>query len=92
MDDEFMAYGAGGSVSAFTLAMMEDLGFYMANYSAAQCMFWGRAQGETFVTSRCGTRRNDLGVRFQAASSTCDRSCESIGDCSGMSVLLRASI
>ena len=59
MNDEFMAYGEGSMVSDFTLALMEDLGLYLANYSTAACMFWGRAQGCDFVSSRCGTRRDD---------------------------------
>ena len=33
MKDEFLAYGGGDVVSAFTLAMMEDLGHYIGDYS-----------------------------------------------------------
>ena len=33
---------------------MEDLGHYLANYSAAQCMQWGLLQGCGYVKTRCG--------------------------------------
>ena len=36
MNDEFMAYGEGSSVSAITLAIMEDMGNYLANYSSGR--------------------------------------------------------
>ena len=69
MNDEFMAYGEGSSVSAITLAVMEDMGNYMANYSAAQCMTWGKNQGCEFVASRCtSTRTMDLSITKDAAA------------------------
>ena len=40
-------------------AAMEDLGFYLANYSAAQCMSWGHFQGCGFVSTRCAAISND---------------------------------
>ena len=54
MRDDVMSYGGRAAVSSVTLAAMEDLGFYRANYSAADCISWGRAAGCAFVTSRCG--------------------------------------
>ena len=57
MNDEFMAYGDGSMVSGMTIAMLEDLGFYLGNYDNAQCMSWGKKQGCAFVTSRCGERK-----------------------------------
>jgi len=54
MRDDVMSYGHQAVVSFVTLAAMEDLGFYLANYSAAGCMAWGYRQGCEFVTSRCG--------------------------------------
>jgi hypothetical protein len=56
MNDEFMAYGEGSKVSALTIAMMEDLGFYLGNYNNSQCMYWGKSQGCDFVNTRCATR------------------------------------
>ena len=52
--DDVMSYGGRAAVSSVTLAAMEDLGYYRANYSAADCISWGRAAGCAFVTSRCG--------------------------------------
>eukprot|EP01043_Picozoa_sp_COSAG02_P042350 COSAG02_NODE_3594_length_6513_cov_21.456813_2_plen_161_part_00 len=42
LNDEVMSYGESKMVSELTLAMMEDLGLYLGNYSRSQCMFWGR--------------------------------------------------
>ena len=70
MRDDVMSYGKGEeAVSALTLAAMEDLGFYLANYSAAQCMSWGHFQGCGFVTSRCAAFANDQLARPTTASS-----------------------
>ena len=59
MRDDVMSYGGAATVSSVTLAAMEDLGFYLGNYSAAQCMSWGRNQGCGYVLSRCGTTIDD---------------------------------
>ncbi|XP_061370658.1 uncharacterized protein LOC133313319 isoform X2 [Gastrolobium bilobum] len=40
-------------VSKMTLALLEDSGWYMANYSMADSLDWGRNQGTEFVTSPC---------------------------------------
>jgi hypothetical protein len=65
-----MVAGGGSSVSAVTLAVMEDMGHYKANYTAAQCMRWGKAQGCDFVSSRCGTRTDDHSIEVPAAQVT----------------------
>eukprot|EP00966_Prymnesium_polylepis_P089450 2070962-Prymnesium_polylepis.2 len=57
MRDDVMSYGNQATVSSITLAAMEDLGFYIANYSAAQCLHWGYQQGCDYVRSRCGQMR-----------------------------------
>jgi len=67
MNDEIMSYGEGAAVSPFTVALMEDLGFYMGNYTTSECMYWGRNQGCPFVSSRCAVRRDDLSVKFRPA-------------------------
>ena len=59
MRDDVMSYGGYGVVSSITLAAMEDLGFYLANYSTAQCMAWGHMQGCNFVVTRCGATISD---------------------------------
>lgn len=66
MRDDVMSYGHQSVVSAVTLGAMEDLGFYLANYSAAGCMAWGYQQGCGFVTSRCGVYP-ETGVRVTVA-------------------------
>ncbi|KAK2660467.1 hypothetical protein Ddye_007000 [Dipteronia dyeriana] len=40
-------------VSKMTLALLEDSGWYQANYSMADHLDWGRSQGTDFVTSPC---------------------------------------
>ncbi|KAK6939509.1 Peptidase M8, leishmanolysin [Dillenia turbinata] len=40
-------------VSKMTLALLEDSGWYEANYSMADRLDWGRNQGTEFVTSPC---------------------------------------
>ncbi|KAF3556911.1 hypothetical protein F2Q69_00012693, partial [Brassica cretica] len=40
-------------VSKMTLALLEDSGWYKANYSMADRLDWGRNQGTQFVTSPC---------------------------------------
>lgn len=40
-------------VSKMTLALLEDSGWYKANYSMADRLDWGRNQGTEFVTSPC---------------------------------------
>jgi len=59
MRDDVMSYGHNTAVSSITLAAMEDLGFYLANYTAANCMSWGMNQGCNFVKYRCEEGRTD---------------------------------
>ncbi|PWA76931.1 EGF-like, conserved site-containing protein [Artemisia annua] len=40
-------------VSKMTLALLEDSGWYQANYSMADHLDWGRNQGTDFVTAPC---------------------------------------
>ncbi|KAJ4815085.1 Leishmanolysin-like peptidase [Rhynchospora pubera] len=44
-------------VSKMTLALLEDSGWYQANYSMAEGLEWGRKQGTEFVTSPCSLWR-----------------------------------
>ena len=55
-------YGEGSKVSGLTIAMLEDLGYYLGNYTSAECMYWGKNQGCAFVTSRCATRAGSDGT------------------------------
>eukprot|EP00930_Biecheleria_cincta_P067785 TRINITY_DN5466_c0_g3_i1.p1 TRINITY_DN5466_c0_g3~~TRINITY_DN5466_c0_g3_i1.p1 ORF type:complete len:961 (-),score=112.26 TRINITY_DN5466_c0_g3_i1:458-3340(-) len=55
--DDVMSYGDElFAVSSITLATLEDTGHYLANYSNAECMSWGRGRGCQFVRSRCQNR------------------------------------
>lgn len=53
--DEFMTGVASERpvVSAVTLALLEDSGWYYPNYSMAEHLAWGYKQGCPFVTNRC---------------------------------------
>ena len=39
--------------SALTLALLEDSGWYKANYSLADALFWGRGLGCDFAKDKC---------------------------------------
>ena len=59
MRDDVMTYGGEAFISSLTLAAMEDLGYYLANYSAANCMHWGAKQGCDYVVTRCSEGFDD---------------------------------
>lgn len=40
--------------SRLTLALMEDTGWYVANYSVAEALRWGGNEGCYFATKSCG--------------------------------------
>jgi leishmanolysin len=42
-------------VSRMTLALLEDSGWYQANYSMAEHLDWGRNQGTEFAISPCNS-------------------------------------
>ena len=55
--DEFMTGVASERpvMSAVTLALLEDSGWYYPNYSMAEHLVWGYKKGCPFVTNRCNT-------------------------------------
>lgn len=54
MHDDVMTPGSVfGYYSTITLAAMEDLGYYSANYKAADLLPWGRNAGCPFLTEKC---------------------------------------
>ena len=71
LPQDILAYGGGKLISPFTLSMMEDTGFYMANYPEADPISWGRMQGCTFVSSRCTYRVDDLSVDSSEEPTRC---------------------
>ncbi|RNC55109.1 GP63 group II protein [Trypanosoma cruzi] len=56
MRDELMTSDVGvGLYSALTLAAFEDMGFYLANYSAAEMLWWGNNSGCGLLEKKCLT-------------------------------------
>ncbi|EKF26222.1 surface protease GP63, putative [Trypanosoma cruzi marinkellei] len=56
MKDEMMTSDAGvGLYSALTLAAFEDMGVYVANYSAAEMLWWGNNSGCGLLEKKCLT-------------------------------------
>ncbi|KAA0198737.1 Leishmanolysin peptidase [Fasciolopsis buskii] len=55
LENELMTatYTNSYRVSPITLAMMEDTGWYLANYSMSHDFSWGRGRGCAFVTASC---------------------------------------
>ncbi|PWV05877.1 putative surface protease GP63 [Trypanosoma cruzi] len=56
MRDEMMTSDVGvGLYSALTLAAFEDMGVYLANYSAAEMLWWGNNSGCGLLEKKCLT-------------------------------------
>ncbi|PBJ72190.1 surface protease GP63 [Trypanosoma cruzi cruzi] len=56
MRDEMMTSDVGvGLYSALTLAAFEDMGVYVANYSAAEMLWWGNNSGCGLLEKKCLT-------------------------------------
>lgn len=58
-------------LSAFTLAALEDSGWYAADYSNAEPLDWGRGAGCEFVLNTCWEFIDRVSVRQGVAG--CDR-------------------
>jgi hypothetical protein len=71
MPEDVMSYSGGGAISALTLAMLEDTGVYLANYSAADSVSYGKNQGCAYINSRCEVRSDDLSVNGTASPWRC---------------------
>ncbi|XP_023693573.1 leishmanolysin-like peptidase [Paramormyrops kingsleyae] len=59
--------------SRITLAIMEDTGWYRANYSLAERLDWGRGMGCDFVTKSCKFWIDQQRQKRQAPTPYCDR-------------------
>ncbi|XP_038599514.1 leishmanolysin-like peptidase [Tachyglossus aculeatus] len=59
-------------MSRLTLALMEDTGWYRANYSMAQRLDWGRGQGCHFATKSCKFWMDHQRQRGLAPGPFCD--------------------
>ncbi|XP_075466035.1 leishmanolysin-like peptidase isoform X2 [Ascaphus truei] len=58
--------------SRITLALMEDTGWYRANYSMAQRLDWGRGKGCDFVMKSCKLWLDQQRRKMQSGSPFCD--------------------
>lgn len=59
-------------LSRITLALMEDTGWYRANYSMAEKLDWGQGMGCDFVTKSCKFWMGQQRQRGQVLSPYCD--------------------
>ncbi|KAM9305743.1 LOW QUALITY PROTEIN: leishmanolysin-like peptidase [Gastrophryne carolinensis] len=58
--------------SRITLALMEDTGWYRANYSLAQRLEWGRGKGCDFILKSCRSWIQQQSERNQSISPFCN--------------------
>lgn len=57
------------TISRITLALMEDTGWYKANYSMAQPMTWGKGLGCEFVMKSCKEWISSKSARYDCKKS-----------------------
>ncbi|GMH97190.1 hypothetical protein TrVE_jg6288 [Triparma verrucosa] len=57
----------------FTLAALEDIGHYLANYTYSEYPNWGAYQGCDFIMTRCRTRSSTAEYDVVSDNSECDR-------------------
>merc|ERR550514_822422 len=69
--EDVMSYAGGNMISPLTLAMLEDIGVYVANYTAADSISYGKNQGCGYATSRCESRRDDRSANASASPWRC---------------------
>ncbi|CAH8581914.1 unnamed protein product [Heterobilharzia americana] len=60
-------------ISPITLAMMEDTGWYLANYALSQSFSWGKGKGCTFATGSCLEYMLQQNNRGQSISPFCQQ-------------------
>jgi leishmanolysin len=63
--------------SIFTLALMEDTGWYKPNYGLADDIFWGKGDGCDFLTKKC------TGTNFDEFCKPNNYGCDCNGDVEG---------
>ena len=71
-------------ISEFTLALLEDTGYYKANYYTGGLMRYGKGKGCDFINNRCVNSSNDINEFFEnefydsiASPGSIDASCSS---------------
>uniref|UniRef100_A0A061RBA4 Leishmanolysin n=1 Tax=Tetraselmis sp. GSL018 TaxID=582737 RepID=A0A061RBA4_9CHLO len=78
--------GSDNALSALSLALLEDSGWYSVNYSAAERWSWGRGQGAAFLRSGCdkwedGTAYHCRGHPGPGTPKLCTHDAASTGFC-----------
>lgn len=58
-------------ISRITLALMEDTGWYIANYSMAEPMLWGKGLGCDFVMKSCKEWMSMKSAKYEYSSCYC---------------------
>jgi leishmanolysin len=60
--------------SIFTLALLEDSGWYKPDYGLADDMYWGKGDGCAFLTAKC------VGTNFDEFCKVDDYGCDEDGN------------
>lgn len=58
--------------SALTLSLLEDSGWYKADYSQADTLNWGKNKGCEFYNSQCKAKKKFLEYCYNTKNSGCD--------------------
>lgn len=72
--EDVESYGAGGLITPMTLALFEDLGVYLADYTKSKVPNFGAYGGCKFVNTRC--RYNDLQYNDRSYSAVHPDECQ----------------
>jgi leishmanolysin len=83
--DDIMTAAGGTKLSALTLAAMEGLGHYTADYSKAELMTFGKHAGCEFITAKCNTEAGGRGPWWcfdtSSSSDSCTHDALAVGRC-----------
>lgn len=72
--EDVESYGSGGLITPMTLALFEDLGVYLADYTKSKVPNFGAYGGCRFVNTRC--RYNDLQYNDRSYSAVHPDECQ----------------
>ena len=60
-----VVYPEEQAISEFTLALLEDLGYYKANYYTGGLMRYGKHKGCDFIKNRCVDSNHEINPKFE---------------------------
>ena len=60
-----VVYPEEQAISEFTLALLEDLGYYKANYYTGGLMRYGKHKGCDFIKKRCVSETHEINPKFE---------------------------